>query len=217
MRKYTWEEYYEKFYDWAESTRVRNLSELISLGSADEVGEIIIELQFDNINASNRLLKRAVNEMLAFSSDDLIGFLYSNDKQLATAAVYNSANRLTGDDIEDLYTMVDDDVIIKICSEYSLSLPDGMRNDEDVIDSYIHNVFSYAKPKKFGFAQTLFGKIGEVGEINKTKHKKHGGKCNGDCANCPEHYGYRYGRWYYGKGHIYGCEFGGNKGDGSLW
>ena len=46
--------------------------------------------------------------------------------------------------------------------------------------------------------------------------KKHDGHCDGDCANCPPHYGYRYGRWYYGKGHQYGCEFGGNKGDGSL-
>ena len=46
--------------------------------------------------------------------------------------------------------------------------------------------------------------------------KKHDGHCDGDCANCPSHYGYRYGRWYYGKGHQYGCEFGGNKGDGSL-
>ena len=40
--------------------------------------------------------------------------------------------------------------------------------------------------------------------------------CDGDCANCPPHYGYRYGRWYYGKGHQYGCELSGNKGDGSL-
>ena len=44
--------------------------------------------------------------------------------------------------------------------------------------------------------------------------KPHNGKCNGDCANCPPHYGYRHGRWYYGHGHIEGCEFGGNKGDG---
>ena len=43
--------------------------------------------------------------------------------------------------------------------------------------------------------------------------KKHDGHCDGDCANCPPHYGYRYGRWYYGKGHQYGCEFGGNKGN----
>ena len=46
------------------------------------------------------------------------------------------------------------------------------------------------------------------------KSKKHSGKCDGDCANCPPHYGYRYGRWYYGHSHTEGCEFGGNKGNG---
>ena len=45
--------------------------------------------------------------------------------------------------------------------------------------------------------------------------KRSNGRCNGDCANCPPHYGYRYGRWYYGHDHIEGCEFGGNKGSGS--
>lgn len=44
--------------------------------------------------------------------------------------------------------------------------------------------------------------------------KKHNGRCDGDCANCPPHYGYRHGRWYYGHDHIEGCEFGGNKGSG---
>lgn len=38
------------------------------------------------------------------------------------------------------------------------------------------------------------------------------GHCDGDCANCPPHYGYRYGRWYYGHGHRYGCQRGGNGG-----
>lgn len=36
--------------------------------------------------------------------------------------------------------------------------------------------------------------------------------CDGDCANCPPHYGYRYGRWYYGHGHRHGCQRGGNGG-----
>ena len=49
----------------------------------------------------------------------------------------------------------------------------------------------------------------------KPQRKKHSGKCDGDCANCPPHYGYRHGRWYYGHDHIEGCEFGGNKGSGS--
>ena len=49
---------------------------------------------------------------------------------------------------------------------------------------------------------------------SKPNSKKHSGKCDGDCANCPPHYGYRHGRWYYGHDHIEGCEFGGNKGSG---
>ena len=40
------------------------------------------------------------------------------------------------------------------------------------------------------------------------------GYCNGDCEHCPPHYGNRYGRRYYGKGHSSGCERGGNGGPG---
>ena len=78
----TWADYYDRFYDWAESTQVRNLSGLTSLGSADEVGEIIIELQV-NVPASNRLLRKAVEAKLAFSASDLIEFLCINDKAFA--------------------------------------------------------------------------------------------------------------------------------------
>ena len=46
------------------------------------------------------------------------------------------------------------------------------------------------------------------------KAKRYSGRCDGDCANCPPHYGYRHGRWYYGHDHVEGCEFGGNKGGG---
>lgn len=94
MHTCTWHESYEKFYDWAQSTRIRNLSALTSLGPADEVGEIIIELQ-ENIPAANHLLKKAVEAKLAFCADDLMKFLYANDKALAAAAVYYSASRLT--------------------------------------------------------------------------------------------------------------------------
>lgn len=48
------------------------------------------------------------------------------------------------------------------------------------------------------------------------KKKTHTGKCDGDCANCPPHYGYRYGRWYYGHDHVHGCQFGGNRCGGGM-
>lgn len=65
-------------------------------------------------------------------------------------------------------------------------------------------LFSHSKPEK--------GKNGKPDPVG----RKRGGRCNGDCRNCPPHYGYRYGRWYYGHGHTEGCEFGGNSGDGCV-
>ena len=68
---------------------------------------------------------------------------------------------------------------------------------------------------KLGFFGTLFHVIAGVGAAS-NHGNRHNGRCNGDCANCPLHYGYRYGRWYYGHDHVHGCEFGGNRGSGSM-
>ena len=218
----TWDEYYEKFYDWAESTQVRYLSSLTSLGSADEVGEIIIELQV-NVPAANRLLRKAVEAKLAFSGSDLVEFACINDKELAVAAVRNSAERLTAEDMEYLYGEIDDEVIVEICKKRNIELPEDLREEydeelevEEDAETFEEEIYvedlAYEKPKKLGFWGTLFAVIGASEAIDRKKQKPHNGKCNGDCANCPPHYGYRYGRWYYGHHHNHGCEFGGNKG-----
>jgi len=226
MRQYTWDEYYEKFYDWAESTQIRNLSAITSLGPADEVAEIIIELQVHSIPAANRLLKRAVEKKLMFSSSDLIEFLCVNDRDLATAAVYNSAPRFTDSDMEDLYGEVEDEVIIDICARRCLQLPEYLREEDDeqeeVEEEPLEEItiaadgYAAPPPHKPGFFTTLLGVIAGVNLAGGSEQRRHTGHCNGDCANCPPHYGYRYGRWYYGHDHVHGCEFGGNKGSGSM-
>ena len=48
------------------------------------------------------------------------------------------------------------------------------------------------------------------------EYPKESTRCNGDCEHCPPHYGNRYGRRYYGKGHSSGCERGGNGGPGKF-
>ena len=215
MRTYTWDEYYEKFYDWAESTQVRNLSALTSLGSADEVGEIIIELQV-NVPAPNRLLRKAVEEKLAFSGSDLAEFACINDKELATAAVRNSAERLTAEDMEYLYGEIDDEVIIEICKQRNSLLPEALREEEEE-DIYTDDFISEPPAPKRGFFGTLAAIFAGVSAgLSSAQGRRHNRRCNGDCANCPPHYGYRYGRWYYGHDHDHGCEFGGNKGSGSM-
>ena len=60
-----------------------------------------------------------------------------------------------------------------------------------------------------GFFAALLGLTSNTGSA-----PRHPGRCTGDCAHCPAHYGYRYGRWYYGHHHTHGCEFGGNDGSG---
>ena len=62
----------------------------------------------------------------------------------------------------------------------------------------------------FGF---VFALILVLLNVEPPKRRRHG-KCDGDCSKCPPHYGYRYGRWYYGHGHSEGCQLGGNKCDG---
>lgn len=229
MRQYTWDEYYEKFYDWAESTQVRNLSALASLGTADEVGEIIIELQV-NVPAANRLLRKAVEAKLAFSGSDLVEFACINDKALAIAAVRNSAERLTAEDMEYLYGKIDDEVIIEICKQRNILLPEDLREEEEYEDEEpeeieedepLEEVDIYVDdycppPKRPGFFATLFGVIAGIDMASGPNQHRHNGRCNGDCAHCPPHYGYRYGRWYYGHDHVHGCEFGGNRGSGSM-
>lgn len=73
-----------------------------------------------------------------------------------------------------------------------------------------------------GFWSTLFEVMAELDEESKEREAaekrrlKKAGRCDGDCDNCPPHYGYRYGRWYYGKHHFDGCQRGGNSGNGGL-
>ncbi len=64
------------------------------------------------------------------------------------------------------------------------------------------------KPAKIGFFGMLLAVLGSSESHAEPTY----GQCTGDCEHCPPHYGYRYGRWYYGHGHNYGCEFGGNGG-----
>lgn len=232
MRQYTWDEYYEKFYYWSESTQIRNLSALSSLGSADEVGEIIIELQVDK-NAADRLLKRANEAKLAFSGSDIIEFVNINDKKLAVEALRNSAERLTTDDLEYICGEIDDDIIIEICEKMHLELPEELREtdeDEDILRDNddicadlpqksfdVFRIVAAIIAVPFKILGALFTAIAALfGAIGSFEKHEHNGKCNGDCANCPPHYGYRYGRWYYGHDHVHGCEFGGNRGSGKM-
>jgi len=149
MRTYTWDEYYEKFYDWAESTRVRNLSYLENLGDSDEVAEIIEELK-DSGNAANRLLRRAVEEAFQFSGENLQDlFFWELDKELLIKALKISADRLTTADIEELYITVEDEILLEVCKKAGFLIPEDLQEDfeDEVSEEYVPEVFAVKAQK----------------------------------------------------------------------
>lgn len=94
----TWEEYYDKFYDWSESTQVNKLSSVEALGPADEVTEILMEFAFNREEIANRLARKAVAQNVVFSADNLMDFIGSIDvelqNQLACLAVIPYRKRI---------------------------------------------------------------------------------------------------------------------------
>ena len=98
-------------------------------------------------------------------------------------------------------------------------IQDVIDNDlsDEAIEQYVANAEALVAEeeaarrtnRRIGFWGTL---IGVLNGFSSSSKKHDTGRCDGDCANCPAHYGYRYGRWYYGHGHQHGCQRGGNGG-----
>lgn len=91
----------------------------------------------------------------------------------------------------------------------SLNMENGGKGDLSKIEKLVNTnrMESKHKAKRHAYNANISR---NKPDLKVEKKKKHLGKCDGDCKNCPPHYGYRYGRWYYGHNHSEGCVFGGN-------
>ena len=123
----------------------------------------------------------------------------------------NKTGMTAQEQLEEIYLMIDDSSFHKISKRSRIDVFDDVKELRRQAAAS-----SAARPKKKGGLLSAVAAFAAGAAVASHLNKKHDGHCDDDCANCPPHYGYRYGRWYYGKGHQYGCEFGGNKGDGSL-
>ena len=167
-----WNTYYERFFDWANSTQISRISQLTSFGPSDEVTEVAQELM--DRTAASRLIRKALDAGVVFTAENICELMDCCDKALMNRLVAAADCRFTQDQLEELWE------------------PEP----------------APAPAPKLSF----WAALGLSSLFRRTKPAH--GRCSGDCAHCPPHYGYRYGRWYYGHGHSHGCEFGGNRGDG---
>lgn len=208
MREFTWDEYYGNFYDWAESTQISYMSGLKSFGPADEVCELAQE--FADEKLSSRFIRKAVSSGTKFTADQVMELSIFLDRDALGKMAAATSDKFNREQLEELYGVIDDTVFDRLSKKSGIDIDDF----DDALPVAKRSVPAKEKPAhRRGFFSSLLLLLGLGALINKPK-KAEGpsSRCDGDCAHCPPHYGYRHGRWYYGHGHTEGCQRGGNRG-----
>lgn len=212
-----WSEYYGKFDAWATATQISRLSALTSYGPSAEVAEVAQGLMDET--AASRLIRRALAAGVQFTAEEICELADCCNAAVMNALLENASCTFTREQLEDLYGCVDDAVLERAARRCCVKLFEEEEEEEDEeeeeeedededFEAELPPPVRRREPKP-GFCALLGAAL-----LGTLSDDGHGGRCTGDCAHCPPHFGYRYGRWYYGHGHVYGCEFGGNRGDG---
>ena len=191
----TWNEYYSRLYDWAESTQIRRISDIDDFSNAE--GSEVVEAanSFLDDAAATRLVKKALAGGVRFTAEDVVDVLENLKEDCIPTLVFSATTRYTPEQVEYVGDFLSDADYRRLCREDSA--PCGKPAAKK------------RKAQNPGCLAALFIALLRAPKNNPSR--KHSGRCEGDCSKCPPHYGYRYGRWYYGHDHSEGCEFGGNR------
>ena len=214
----TWNDYYERFYDLSLSTQKSYANKLTGYGDAEEVFEVISEFALEDEKFAARFASKAVDAGVHFSPDQVLEMALYMEKPVLSRLAETAVPDFDEEQLDEIYSLIDDASFARISKKEN----SGMSAEEEPMEAFslpeqeVHVDAAPPPQKKSGFFSTLLAVAAAIGSEEESKGKRHNGRCNGDCAHCPPHYGYRYGRWYYGHHHVYGCEFGGNRGSGEM-
>ena len=204
----TWQQYYDNYSDWENKTQINRIAQLTNFGEPDEICEVADAL-CDETGAT-RLIAKALAAHVVFSAGNitlLIGLVTSD---CLDSVVTASKCQFTKEQLEELDGCISYDVLEATAKRCHIDLYDDEAELQEIEQlKELNQRERCDRVPQMG----AFGKITVmIGMANEEKSKKDDSHCNGDYAHCPPHYGYRYGRWYYGHHHTRGCERGGNKG-----
>ena len=222
MKDMSWDEYYAGFYDWSLSTQKSYSYRLTDFGDPEEVFEIVNEFAFYDSKFATRFVEKALAAGVRFLPEHILEMTILIDKSVLSKAAESASGTFDREQLEEIYLLIEDASFERIAHKAKIDIfaDDEPEEEEVVYEEPVYDEPEYYEPaprrKGLGFFGILFAILAAFGSVSGSKKKGHNGRCNGDCANCPPHYGYRYGRWYYGHDHVYGCEFGGNKCSGSM-
>lgn len=183
---FDWDEFYAECADLPDDMVLRCIPRIKKFGDSEEVADAIVTV---SPPADDALYERAIACGVKFTKEQL--------ETMGREDIFFIDELKEFNDLEE---------------EHIENFAETIKQVEHNVDNKIERMQNPRKPKiTVGKAIGLGAIIGLFKGLF-SNPKKHSGRCDGDCDNCPAHYGYRYGRWYYGHGHQHGCEFHGNGG-----
>ena len=212
MKDMSWNDYYDGFFDWSLSTQKSYFYRLADFGDPDEVFEVVSDIAFSDHNFATRFVDKAVDSGVRFTPDQVLELTSLIDMPVLSKMAMNTSSEFTFDQLQEIHMLIDDSAFESISKKQKMDI---FADEECGECSSEYDDESDAITQKAGILDTLatlFASFSILGE----SRKKRAERCDGDCENCPAHYGYRYGRWYYGHNHTHGCQRGGNRGDGNI-
>lgn len=199
--------FYDNCTDWDEALTLKRIELLKNIDNADELYEKITSLATDK--CKNALFKKALHSLedMSISWETFYDNYYDLTETILIITISSLRKMGSIEEIYEVYSNLPnqkvEDVFLQRAKQLGVRVT-KTQMDELEPDKYIYKQQKEPKFSLFGF---LGGVIGALTYPNEHEQSKY---CDGDCANCPPHYGYRYGRWYYGHQHTGGCQRKGN-------
>lgn len=156
----TWEDFYDKFYEWADSTQVSRISQLTTFGSHEQVAEIV-EAYFDE-KAASRLAKKAMAAGVRFTPAEIVEMQGSVTKECMNQLVTTAIGDFTEEQVDELAFSMDDDIYVDLEKRYCHD------DDDEFIDEPIEAEPRQKKPGKLFGLLALAGMASELGSQKKT-------------------------------------------------
>ena len=206
----TWQIYYDRFFDWTDSTRIRQLSGVESFRGADP--EAVCEMAYCLLKNrdSAKLVRRAFQDGVRFTPAqlaELAGMLEEKDFLPLAAAPSVPYTDESYEEVAALLSPKADDALCRALGRptYAQELAQELEAIQpETAPPVSRPVPAASRPAKaekprIGLLPIL---VGVLSGLQKSKESR----CPPSCEEREPHYGYRYGRWYYGTGHTRGCQ-----------
>lgn len=148
-----WEEFYEKFDEWADSTQVNRISQLTTFGCHEQVAEIV-QMYYDE-KAGSRLAKKAIAAGVRFTPAEIVDMQDSVNKECMNMLVTTAMGDFTQEQVEALAFSIDDKIYADLEERYS-HYDDEYDEDDGNSDDVEESINPGKKPGKlfglFAFA-----------------------------------------------------------------